>query len=130
MTIILAGITLNKDIKLEPAIESIPKIKTEIMPTRNGPDLKWEKIIKDRPIDLVGGSDYGKVLFSIIQALSVMAETIGWDDTLIYNSTSMPVYFRHSDTPVIEYNPVKFGTVIAATDYVVDVKIKLVWKVA
>lgn len=125
----IGGIDLHEDMFLEPALESVPKIKTEKMEVRNGPALRWEKLISDRPVDIICGPDTW-IPLSIIQSISGFAETLNWEGTLNVPGASMTVYFRHSDSPVIQYVPVIDYSTPDSADKVCEVRIKLVWKVA
>jgi hypothetical protein len=132
MSITLGGITLHDDLRFYPEPESIPARVQETAATRGGYLIRWEKTLKDRPIDLIGGEDYGWLTLANIQSLKALADTDKWEGTLNYHGTSFTVYWRHTEPPVIEFTPKIDYTRNPAvtTDKVCNVKLKLVWKAA
>lgn len=132
MSILLGAITLPDDLLLDPALESIQKKEVVSMPTRGGNALRWEKTLKDRPFDLVGGEDFAWMTLATAQAVVALADTDLWEGNLNLHGTLFPVYFRHSDAPVVSFVPVPEYNYAdrTGTDKVCEVRIKLVWKVA
>ncbi len=125
-------IELPEDLRFDPEWESIPTKEVVTMPTRGGNALRWEKTLKDRPFDLIGGADFAWMSLEDIQYVSAMAERASFNGTLNFHGTVIPVYFRHADAPVISFVPVPDINYAdrADTDMVCEVRIKLVWKVA
>lgn len=128
--ITIEGITLHDDLRMSPEPEMIPTRVQETMPTRGGHLIRWEKTLMDRPFDLVGGDGWAWMPLSVMQSLKALADTDGYEGNLNMHGTVLPVYFRHTDSPVIEFVPVidYSRNPAVVTDLVKEIKIKLVWK--
>lgn len=79
-----------------------------------------------RPITLEGDDKSGWLSRSVLDSLRTLAAVVDATYTLIINSVSYTVRFRHEDAPVIEAEPVIDYEVPGSTDMYNNIAIKLI----
>lgn len=91
----------------------------------DGTPLVWEQSQGGRPIDLVGGADWGFITHEILEDLQALAEVANATYTLSYEGTDTTVRFRHEEPPVISAAPIVVRPNPASSDYYNNVMIRL-----
>ena len=123
MAVILGGITLP-DVVIENELgDSMIDAKAEA--TLGGNILIWERVRYYKSFNLIGGSDdawIDRTTLLALQALSFVADTTY---SLVYESVTKTVRFRHEDQPIIIADPIYKRPNAASTDYYNNLIIKL-----
>lgn len=94
MSVVLGGVTLAGLVWWD---EFKPHVDTRIQPSLGGGINIWEQVLQSRPIDLVGGGDYGWQSKSTLQSLYTLATSLNTTYELNYEGTKYQVRFRHED---------------------------------
>jgi len=91
----------------------------------DGSLIIWEQTKEGRPIDLVGGSDWGFITYEILEDLQALASVPNAVYTLSYEGVETVVRFRNEDAPAIEAVPIIIRPNPAVADYYNNVVIRL-----
>jgi len=123
MSILLGVINLTGLVKQE---EFYIPINTVIDTANDGSLIIYEKEIKYSPVTLIGGSTWGGLTLSVLNAVKVLASVVGGTYTLTYAGVTSTVRFRMEDIPVISADPIANNRSDKLdTDYYNNIEIKL-----
>lgn len=100
-------------------------LEAEVTRTLGGNVLIWEREINGKPINLVGGSDFGWITRLQLKSLFAIASVPRSVYSLDYNGILYQVRFRSEDKTPIEATPLVPRTNYEDTDYYNNVKLKL-----
>lgn len=100
-------------------------VQAQVSPTIGGGLVIWEKPRSGRPLDLVGGSDFGWLQRSVLLQVKVLAAVANATYTLIFNGSTYRVRFRHEDGAAVSGTPLVPRPNHADGDYYNNVTIKL-----
>ena len=122
MAIILGGVTLPDLVKDQEY--GWTGIRAEIDRSTGGAPIVWEQEITGRPVDLVGGDDWGLITRSTLESLKALASVLRATYTLSYEGEEYTARFRHEEG-AIEATPVLPRPNQASGDYYRNVRIRL-----
>lgn len=100
-------------------------IDSEIETADDGTLILYEKEIKYKEIDLIGGADWGWLTLSTLRSLQELGKVIGSTYELFYEGEVFNVRFRTEDIPVIYGEKLIKRSNQNTTDYYNNVFIKL-----
>ena len=124
MAMTLGGIALP-DLIIEDRL-SHPGVRSSVTPTLAGGIIIQEfSQIDNRYVDLVGGDDYGWIQYSILQNIRSIAMLANTAYTLVYETETYTVRFRHEEPPVVYAEPIIPQVEPSSGDWWNNVTIKL-----
>lgn len=100
-------------------------VQSGIDRTLDGSVIVWEQSQEGRPINLMGGSDWGFITHEILEDLQDLAAVPNAVYTLSYEGVDTSIRFRNEDAPVILASPIIARPNPAASDYYNNVAIRL-----
>lgn len=123
MAVILEGITLP-DLVIDNEFSNL-KIRAEEEKSLSGRSIIWEQSTSFKPIDLIGGDDFGWISRTDLLQVQAFAEVAGATYTLNYEGTIYTVRFRNEDAPAIETDLVVPRSNPEGGDWYHNLRIKL-----
>lgn len=93
--------------------------------TIGGGLVVWEQTRAGRPIDMVGGSDFGWLTRGELKQVKALAAVPNATYTLVHNFETFRVRFRHEETVPISATPLVARPNQEDSDYYNNVVIKL-----
>lgn len=121
--ITLEGIDLG-DLVIDKEFEFSP-VQAQVSETIGGGLVIWEKTRSGRTIDLVGGSDFGWLIRSVLEQIKSLANVPNATYTLVFNGSTSRVRFRHEENSPVSAAPLVARPNHEAGDYYNNVVIKL-----
>lgn len=100
-------------------------VQSKVSRTLGGGLVVWEQVQSGRPLDLVGGSDFGWLTGTIIAQVKALANVPNATYTLIHNYSTYRVRFRHEEGAPVSATPLVARPNQEATDYYNNVSILL-----
>jgi len=86
-----------------------------------------QTLIEGRPITLASISDQGWMLYPIVQSIQALADVAGTTYSLVIDSTTYTVVFRHEESPAFVARPLISRILPDATDwFLVTIKLMTV----
>lgn len=124
MSLTLGGITLP-DLWFDPESHHGHGVDGRLSVARNGTPLIWEQAAGHRIADLVGSDDMAWMTYAQVKAVDALV-IAGAEYVLDYEGTVYAARFRTWDPPVISGIPVIPRPNQADTDYLKNIRIKLI----
>lgn len=123
MSITLEGITLPD--LVDELLFQWSGVQSAVDKTLDGSVIVWEQSQVGRPINLMGGSDWGFITYEILEDLQELAAVSNAVYTLSYEGVDTSVRFRNEDAPAIMASPIIVRPNPSASDYYNNVAIRL-----
>jgi hypothetical protein len=106
MSVILDGVDLG-DLALEEFARSA--VRSRVDYTLGGREIAWDQAVNTRPLDLVGGEEWGWLSRAELRTLQDMAGSAGATFQLQAGGETRTVRFRNEEPPVLRAEPVAPG---------------------
>lgn len=114
----LEGLVMDNEMAFTP-------VEAKISHSLDGGVIVWEGNSSGRPIDMVGGSDFGWLTRSVLKQIKALAAVPNATYTLVHNFETFRVRFRHEESAPVSASPLVARPNQADTDYYNNVAIKL-----
>lgn len=114
----LQGLVIDNELAFSP-------VEAKVSRSLDGGTIVWEGNSSGRPIDMVGGQDFGWLERSVLKQVKTLAAIPNATYTLVHNFETFRVRFRHEESAPVSASPLVARPNHADTDYYNNVVIKL-----